>query len=170
MKYFLDTEFHEDGNTIDLISIGIVAEDGREFYAVNAEADYDRIWSDPQCDWLRQNVMPQIDRSVAVSAAEIRKGVLRFVNANEIEIEGEWYPQPEFWGYYADYDWVAFCQLFGRMIDLPKHFPKYCRDIKQLADSMGNPKLPTQMNEHHALDDARWNKQAYEFLTTREFK
>lgn len=33
MKYFLDTEFHEDGKTIDLISIGIVAEDGREYYA-----------------------------------------------------------------------------------------------------------------------------------------
>lgn len=27
-------------------------------------------------------------------------------------------------GYYADYDWVAFCQLFDRMIDLPKDFPK----------------------------------------------
>lgn len=30
MRYFLDCEFIEDGRTIDLISIGIVAEDGRE--------------------------------------------------------------------------------------------------------------------------------------------
>jgi hypothetical protein len=30
MRYWLDTEFIEDGKTIDLISIGIVAEDGRE--------------------------------------------------------------------------------------------------------------------------------------------
>jgi hypothetical protein len=29
MKYFYGTEFIEDGKTIDLISIGIVAEDGR---------------------------------------------------------------------------------------------------------------------------------------------
>jgi hypothetical protein len=29
MKYYYDTEFIEDGRTIDLISIGIVAEDGR---------------------------------------------------------------------------------------------------------------------------------------------
>jgi hypothetical protein len=29
MKYFLDTEFIEQPNTIELISIGIVAEDGR---------------------------------------------------------------------------------------------------------------------------------------------
>ena len=34
MRYFYDTEFLEDGETIDLISIGIVAEDGREYYAV----------------------------------------------------------------------------------------------------------------------------------------
>src|SRR4051812_11038169 len=34
MKYFYDTEFLEDGQTIELISIGIVAEDGREYYAV----------------------------------------------------------------------------------------------------------------------------------------
>ena len=26
MRYFLDTEFHEDGKTIDLISLGLVAE------------------------------------------------------------------------------------------------------------------------------------------------
>lgn len=32
MKYFIDTEFVDDGHTIDLISIGIVAEDGRELY------------------------------------------------------------------------------------------------------------------------------------------
>lgn len=29
MKYWLDTEFIEDGKTIDLVSIGIVSEDGR---------------------------------------------------------------------------------------------------------------------------------------------
>lgn len=156
MKYFLDTEFNEDGKTIDLISIGIVAEDGREFYAVNSEADYDRIWSDHRCEWLRQNVMPQIDRAFAITRAGIMDGVLQFITPG--------LPRPEFWGYYCDYDWVAFCQLFGRMIELPDAYPKYCRDIKQLADDLGNPKLPPQIGEHHALADARWNKQAFEFL------
>ena len=33
MKYFYDTEFIDDGHTINLISIGIVAEDGHEYYA-----------------------------------------------------------------------------------------------------------------------------------------
>lgn len=174
MKYFLDTEFHEDGKTIDLISIGIVAEDGREFYAVNAEADYDRIWTEPGAAWVRENVMPQIDRSIAMSRAWIAQNVVNFVSSRLVIERGTLSVSPiepiEFWGYYADYDWVAFCQLFGRMIDLPKHFPKYCRDIKQLLDSFADPcgnlpKLPPCENEHHALADARWNKKAYEYLT-----
>ena len=39
MRYFLDTEFIEDGKTIDLLSIGIVAEDGRELYLQNVECN-----------------------------------------------------------------------------------------------------------------------------------
>src|SRR3954452_23658432 len=36
-RYFYDTEFIEDGTTIDLVSIGVVDETGREFYAVSTE-------------------------------------------------------------------------------------------------------------------------------------
>lgn len=43
-----------------------------------------------------------------------------------------------FYAYYADYDWVVFCWLFGRMIDLPKGFPMYCIDLKQELDSKAN--------------------------------
>ncbi len=39
MRYWYDTEFIEDGKTIDLISIGIVAEDGRELYLQSVEFD-----------------------------------------------------------------------------------------------------------------------------------
>lgn len=35
----------------------------------------------------------------------------------------------------ADYDWVVLCQLYGTMMDLPKGWPMYCRDVKQLCDS-----------------------------------
>lgn len=164
MRFFLDTEFMEDGKTIGLISIGIVAEDGREFYAETSDVDLDQA-----NDWVKQNVLPQLWHRNKVEGnkfnrdggnggwwtrKEIRSGILRFVGDDK----------PEFWGYYADYDWVVFCWLFGKMIDLPKGWPMYCRDIKQLCDSVGNPKLPSQTGEHHALEDARWNKRAYEFL------
>src|SRR4051812_12087398 len=52
MKFFLDTEFIEDGVTIDLISIGIVAEDGREYYAVSSEFDPTKA-----SQWVKDNVL-----------------------------------------------------------------------------------------------------------------
>ena len=52
-----DLEFLEDGRTIELISIGIVSDDGREFYAVSSEAPGGRIH---QNDWLMANVWPSL--------------------------------------------------------------------------------------------------------------
>lgn len=152
MKIWFDTEFIEDGKTIDLISIGMVREDGAEYYAENAQCDLSRAGP-----WVRENVLPHIGGHPVQWPALIAKSIREFA--------GE---KPEFWGYYADYDWVVLCQLFGTMMDLPKGWPMYCRDIKQLCDSFGNPRLPEQGNgEHHALADARWNKAAYEFLSQR---
>jgi len=168
MKYFLDCEFHEDGHTIDLISIGIVAEDGREFYAVNADCNWDRIWGGvtqhdrERTAWLRDNVMPQIDRSIAIPRTDIRDQVRDFVLFQPKHVPS-WCPV-EFWGYYAATDWVALYQLWGRLIDIPPHFPKWCRDIKQFAASVGNPTLPYDPKIHHALEDARWQKLAYDFM------
>jgi len=41
-----------------------------------------------------------------------------------------------------------------------------CRDVKQYCDFVGNPELPKQTStEHHALADAKWTKEAWEFLS-----
>jgi hypothetical protein len=70
--------------------------------------------------------------------------------------------QPEFWGWYADYDWVALCQLYGTMVNLPHGWPMYCRDLKQWVDQLGNPTLPAHRGrEHHALVDAYWIAEAW---------
>jgi hypothetical protein len=177
MLYWLDTEFIEDGRTIDLISIGIVAEDGREFYAESTEADFSKA-----SPWVKENVLTHLwsrrsDKSEAnkwsrdggkgglLNRRQIATELLTFVNWHSDEPHFEPSFKPEFWAYYADYDWVVFCQLFGTMMDLPKGFPMYCRDIKQWCDMLGNPKLPEQgKGEHNALADARWNKQTWEFL------
>lgn len=71
----------------------------------------------------------------------------------------------QFWAYYADYDWVVLCQLFGTMMQLPKHFPRYCMDLKQLSVDVGSPEHPKQEDgAHDALADARWNRELYYFL------
>ncbi len=162
MKFFLDTEFIESGAqySVQLISIGIVAEDGREFYAISSEYDSSRA-----SPWVKEHVLLPLlaeNPTEFFSLNEIAAKVVAFVWPDEAR------EKPEFWGYYADYDWVVFCQMFGAMMDLPKGFPMYCRDIKQLCDEKGNPDLPKQgKGEHNALADARWNKAAFEFLRSR---
>lgn len=155
MKYWYDTEFIEDGKTIELISIGIVAEDGRELYAENSEADLSRADG-----WVKENVIAHLQRTSNVLATreEIKHALVGFFSPLH-------FGKPEFWGYYSAYDHVALCQLFGKMIALPKGWPMYTRDIKQWADQLGDPQLPKQEGaEHHALADAHWNRQAWEFL------
>jgi 3' exoribonuclease, RNase T-like len=168
MKYWLDTEFIEDGETIDLISIGIVAEDGRQYYAINYDCGFDKA-----SQWVQDNVLIYlpfkplklnpgygqsgefIDTGVWRRRQFIAKDIARFIHDDNVEI----------WAYYADYDWVVFCQLFGTMMNLPKNFPMYCRDIKQECDRISNPKLPNQESDkHHALNDAIWCKVAWEYL------
>ena len=155
MKYFLDTEFIEAGrrNPVTLISIGIVSEDGRSLYAVSSEFD-----PDDAGDWVKANVLTQLGTGIRCTVAEIVEAVKEFCNPT---LHGK----PEFWGYYADYDWVVFCQMFGSMVELPSGWPKYCHDIRQFADNVGNPQLPKQgKGGHNAFSDAYWNKTAYEFL------
>ena len=154
MKFYIDTEFIESGASrpIDLLSVAIVCEDGRELYL----EDKDAATANAN-DWVRENVLPHL-QGPRVSRTEIAYRIRHFVGIGK----------PEFWGYYADYDWVVFAQIFGTMMDLPKGWPMYCRDIKQLADSLGNPELPKQTSaEHHALNDAHWNRIAHDFLEAR---
>lgn len=150
MRYYLDTEFIERGySRVELISIGIVAQDGREYYAVAADG-----WSVTSTDWVTTHVLPFLGTNERKPRARIAQDIREFCGTD-----------PKVWGYYADYDWVLFCQLFGTMMDLPKGFPKFCMDVKQLSRMMGDPPLPRQeKDEHNALEDARHIKKMHEHL------
>lgn len=185
MKYFFDTEFIENGTTIDLISIGIVDESGdRTLYLQNSECGFDKA-----NDWVWRNVFNHLihfdmrgqrmcsprhetydsglghhhftrcgDECFWATRREIRDSVIDFCDQEK-------FGKPEFWGYYADYDWVVFCQLFGTMMQLPKGYPMYCRDLKQLLDSIGNPRFQKDDCPHHALADAEWVRETFIALT-----
>lgn len=214
MKYFIDTEFIEGFHKplfgkcrhfIDLISIGIVCEDGREYYAISNEfnpKDADK--------WVKENVIAKLEKrykkhfderdvfnpqihleDLWKSNEQIKKELLEFFGCWQDDF---YYRSPEnieVYAYYADYDWVVFCSLFGRMIDLPKGFPMYCKDLKQTMDENADYLLavqknlndgfcketglfllknkigfPRQKEEHNALYDARWNFELYKFLQT----
>lgn len=151
MRFFFDTEFSERRGSMELISIGIVAEDGREFYTVSSEFDPSKV-----NDWVRDNVLPKLPESKdRLSYAEIGKRILDFVGKDK----------PEFWAYFADYDWVLFCWCFGSMVELPGNWPRFCMDFKQFMHDRGLSKrdLPKQdkKTEHDALADARWLRDAW---------
>jgi hypothetical protein len=154
-KFFLDTEFIEDGKTIDLISIGIVSEHGDEFYRESCEWDANKA-----SQWVQDNVIPKLE-DISTPRRLIAHELRNWVAANNTG-------RIEFWAYFADYDWVALCQLFGPMIDLPDSFPMYCRDIKQLADTCGKryTKPPKSDMQHHALVDAKWDRDFYNHLVS----
>jgi hypothetical protein len=173
MRYFYDCEFHEDGRTIDLISIGMVAEDGRMYYAINLEADWGRIAGHP---WLVANVLPGLpmlqdgqqppipdeDHDDVKPRRQIASEVAAFISAESPRRE-----ENELWAYYAAYDHVALCQLFGRMVDLPPAVPMYTNDLQQVARTYGVDLTALAGKpdvEHHALGDARWDLQAYREL------
>lgn len=217
MTYFIDTEFIEDFHKplfgkrrhfIDMISIALVAEDGREYYAISNEFDLKAVWNkfnlkDNPYDftnkavsgttqykeyWLRDNVLMPIFYDLALedfhmthfkdewrvngngvtlemfkndpvwpkdfwwfskliqkygkSNEQIAQEIVRFVMPGRDDFNPPItfdqyklkFSKPKFYGYYADYDWVLFCSLFGRMIDLPKGFPMYCHDLKQTLE------------------------------------
>jgi 3' exoribonuclease, RNase T-like len=72
---------------------------------------------------------------------------------------------PEFWADYASYDWVALCQLFGTMMDLPKGWPMFVRDIQQLRKFLVVSKFDVfHAGEHDALKDALEVKGRFDVL------
>jgi hypothetical protein len=150
MKYWIDTEFIARPYTIDLISVGLVAEDGREFYAESDEVD----WSKANL-WTLENVRPKLNGK-GMKRLDIGYALRQFTDGDE---------HPVFWGYFPAYDWVAFSWLFGNMDELPFHYPQLCLDIKQWAIELGDPELPHQVGDrHNALLDARWTREAWAFL------
>ncbi len=155
MRFFYDCEFIEDGLTIDLVSIGVVDERGREFYAVSTEFDPMRAGQ-----WVRKHVLPQLPPPASDSwrsRARIRDDLYDFLTADGSEIE--------LWAWYAAYDHVALAQLWGAMPALPNRLPKFTRDLRQRWESVGKPKLPPPpSNAHDALADARHNLRRWETI------
>ena len=148
VRYFFDTEFIEDGRTIDLVSIGVVDEDGREFYAVSTEFDPSKAGP-----WVRSHVLdklPPPSSKVYRSRTQIRESLLAYLLAPGTEIE--------LWAWYASYDHVALAQLWGTMPQLPRSIPRFTRELRQRWEDAGKPPLPpAPADAHDALADARHN-------------
>jgi len=164
VKYFIDTEFLESGpgRPITLLSLAMVAEDGREFYMATRE----RMQDAPN-EFVRTQVLPEIlrmrEQGRVASLEELRQQVLDFIGDDK---------EPEFWANWAAYDWVTFCQVFGTMAQFPRRFPMFCMDLQQALAEAGSPSVPEKVKvvegaiPHCALDDARCAKRVFDWLQT----
>jgi hypothetical protein len=175
MKFFLATTFIQGASELDLVSLGIRAEDGREFYRQNQECCFKEADA-----WVTENILSNLthldwfyDRGaraykLAYSAVSPRA---RFPWATRREILQDLQrfigDGPEFWSYRGSYDWVLLCLLFGSYASFPLRWPRYCFHLEQRRQEMGAPSLPEQPDggaRHHALDRARWTHQAWSLL------
>ncbi|GAA1685818.1 polyadenylate-specific 3'-exoribonuclease AS [Kribbella yunnanensis] len=153
-KLWFDTEFIDNGRTIELLSIGVIREDGESYYAEPSETDRERTGP-----WVRDNVLPHL-----TGPTRPRRDIAQQL----VDFAG---PQPEWWAYFAAYDWVALCQLYGPMMSLPGGWPAYCRDVQQLADQLLldlEAEMPPPPDAHNALRDAEWTRDAWKLCTTKQ--
>jgi len=64
----------------------------------------------------------------------------------------------ELWAWYAGYDHVALCQLWGPMTALPREIPRFSHELRQRWEDLDRPVLPVAPpDQHDALADARHN-------------
>lgn len=139
IKLFFDTEFTGLKKDTTLISIGIVAEDGRWFYA--EFTDYDRKSCD---DWIQENVIQNL-----ISKGKITKNLVQTAVGNAIysvqmcdttdNIRKELTTWLESFGEHelqfisdvSHYDFVLLLDIFGGAFSLPKNVSPACHDINQ---------------------------------------
>jgi len=161
-RIFIDTEFMDDGKTIELISLGACFDMKcgtiGKFYVCNQDADLSKANG-----WVKEHVLPQLPPKNHHSWLPYKEIADRFEQFCNIE--------PEFWGYFSAYDWVAICQMYGAMVDLPEGWPMYCNDLRQWANMLGINHLPQQESgEHSAINDAMWNRSTWLWLKEQEEK
>jgi hypothetical protein len=161
VRFFYDTEFIEDGTTIDLVSIGVVDERGREFYAVSTEFNPDKAGP-----WVRDHVLdklPPLSDPAWCDRPTIRTNLLRFLQRDRERVE--------LWAWFAAYDHVALAQLWGDMPALPRELPRFTRELRQRWEDVGKPPLPPPPTDaHDALADARHNLARWHVIEAERIK
>ena len=134
MKIFFDTEFTGLHKNTTLISIGMVDEEGKTFYA--EFSDYD----ESQCDeWIHNNVIKHLkwakDGPIE-DFANIYADCWEAYGTKEYikEVLKDWlsrYDEVELVSDCCHYDMVLFIDIFGTAFDIPNNVNPTCYDINQ---------------------------------------
>lgn len=172
MKIFFDTEFTGLHKNTTLISIGLISEDGKTFYAELTDYDQSQV-----NDWIKENVVSKLKFTNEEKFPP--NEILGVKNEVAYAIK-EWLKQwdeVEMWSDCLAYDWVLFVDLFGTAFDLPKNIYYIPYDICTLFKAMGiDPDINREQfalrdlytesaQKHNALWDAKVIKGCFEKLT-----
>lgn len=181
----MDLEFTGLHKNTSLISIGLVAEDGRSFYGENY--DFDRNQVDT---WLQENVINHTSFIKGINDFQTMSVSLQnmFLVSTKEGLRDyliEWFDQfdeeIELVSDVCHYDMVLFIDLFGGAFDLPEFICPACHDINQdIAEYHGisltgafdlNREAILDVHDikiggvkHNALYDAKVIKAIYEIL------
>lgn len=157
-KIFFDTEFTGLHQHTTLISIGCVADDGRELYCeLN---DYDKTQID---DFINDNVIAKLHNTNPITTAQLRKAIEGFI---------EPYDSVEMWSDCLSYDWVLFNQIWGHAFNIPEKVYYIPFDLSTLFKIKGiDPDINREEfceypkgDKHNALLDAQVIKACYSKL------
>lgn len=135
MKIFFDTEFTGLHKDTTLISIGLIDEKGRTFYA--EFSDYDDTQID---DWLHENVIKNLKWGKAGPIENFTNNDM-FGNMEAYGTKPYIKKCLEYWlkdydnvqliSDVSHYDMVLFIDLFGDALSLPSNISPSCHDINQ---------------------------------------
>lgn len=140
MRFWIDTEFNEFKG--DLISMALVAENGREWYEV--------LGCENPGSWVKQNVMPFLNRG-AITKHKMQASLRWFLKGyTYAHIIADW---PE--------DVQHFCELLitgpGERIDTPLLTFEIRRDLDGAQSAI----------PHNALEDARAIKKHHLYMLSQ---
>lgn len=174
-KIFFDTEFTGLHQDTTLISIGLVSDCGKSFYAELIDYDISQV-----NDWLQENVINrlkfndhEIYHNVLENGIEIKCDSLSLDIALRIWLEQ--FEAIEMWSDCLSYDWVLFNQIFGHAFNIPENVYYIPFDICTLfklkaldpdisREKFGCGEAYSEMQKHNALWDARVIKMCYDKL------
>lgn len=177
MNVYFDTEFTGLHKGTTLISIGLIASNGKKFYA--EIIDYDRSQVN---DWIKENVINNL-WAVSKTIDECSKFEYYHLGTKEQIAQKlkEWFLEFDSVQLISDvahFDMVLLIDLFGGAFDLPKNVNPSCHDINQdIAKFLGVTEreafdvsrecflgICLSSEKHNALYDAEIIKEIYEFI------
>ena len=151
MLIFFDTEFTNLHISSKLISIGLISEDGQEFYAEMTDT-----YLKSHCtDWVKENVLTLLDASAEQrmtrdeSAIQLRAWIEGFGEPVTLACDSE------------AWDWRWIQKLYATSDKWPINLaqkPVILKFNNEVFNAAVDGAFTSGLRRHHALDDAKANR------------